>query len=860
MTIDLEQFHQVFFEESIEGLDIMESSLMELDPEDIDSETINAIFRCAHSIKGGSATFGFSSIAEFTHVLETLLDQVRSGERGLSTNDVDLYLKSVDCMREMLSLLQDGEGGETEASAALQAQFVAILEGSVVDGERIVAEESTDDSAASLIGEAIVPEVSSPKSNELESESKSTGKFKWRIHFRPYESVFLTGNDPLRNLQALSDLGEIKVVCDDESVPSLIGFNVEHSYLAWQIQLESECTEADISEIFEWIEDECDLEIERIEAPSSQKQKKAAIATENISDAPSLSWLVQFTPGVDVLKSGNEPGKLFEVLRDYGDLAVEANTTNIPDLVSMDAENCYLSWTLRLLNSSASEDDILSVFEWVADESDIQISTLGEQKLVAPDKSEKPSASSAPIAAPAASGSPKTAEKATRAPAPKVAKPKSAGGRKVAAKSAGSDTSSIRVGIDKVDSLINMVGELVITQSMLGQLSDQVELERVPNLVEGLNQLEQNTRELQESVMKIRMLPISFAFSRFPRMVRDLGKSLGKSVEIEMHGENTELDKTVMEKIGDPLVHLVRNSVDHGLELPEERTALGKDPTGKVTLNAFHQSGNVVIEIIDDGKGLDREKIISKAVENNLVTEAESSSLSDEQIYDLIFQPGFSTAQAVSDVSGRGVGMDVVKRNIQALNGVVEISSKINKGSKITIKLPLTLAILDGQLVKVGSQTFIFPLTSIIESLQCKAEFVNQVAGGCSVFKLREEYVPIIELYKAFSVEPDSRKIEDSLLVVVESEGEKVGIVVDDLLAQQQVVIKSLEQNYRKVEGVSGATILGDGTVALILDIPGIIKLSEEQVGLNTSSLGNIISDFDVKRHESTVSLHAAAN
>jgi len=318
--------------------------------------------------------------------------------------------------------------------------------------------------------------------------------------------------------------------------------------------------------------------------------------------------------------------------------------------------------------------------------------------------------------------------------------------------------------------------------------------------------------------------------------------------------ETTELDKTVMEKIGDPLVHLVRNSVDHGIELPEERSALGKDPTGKVTLNAFHQSGNVVIEIIDDGKGLDRDKLIEKAVEKGLVQERDVENWSDEQVFDLIFQPGFSTAAVVSDVSGRGVGMDVVKRNIQALNGAIEIKSEKHKGSKITIKLPLTLAILDGQLVRVGGNTYVFPLVSIVESMQCRSEFVNKVAGGYDVFKLRDDYVPIIALHKVFDVTPDSEEMDDSLLVVVESDGEKVGILVDDLLAQQQVVIKSLEQNYRRVNGVSGATILGDGTVSLILDIPGIIKLATQHQGMDTQALGEVISS-----HGATIQNNGAA-
>jgi two-component system chemotaxis sensor kinase CheA len=324
--------------------------------------------------------------------------------------------------------------------------------------------------------------------------------------------------------------------------------------------------------------------------------------------------------------------------------------------------------------------------------------------------------------------------------------------------------------------------------------------------------------------MQIRMLPISFSFSRFPRMVRDLSKKLGKKINLKLKGEQTELDKTVMEKIGDPLVHLVRNSLDHGIESPQDRLAAGKSETGVITLNAYHQGGNVVIEIIDDGKGLDKARIMEKAIENGLIPPGDSYS--DEQINDLIFHPGFSTAQVVSDVSGRGVGMDVVKRNIQELNGTIEVKSKPGLGSTFTIRLPLTLAILDGQLVRIGSQTFIFPLVSIVESLDMDISLVNMVAGGCDVFRLRDEYIPIIKLFDVFSIDAEFTDIKDALLVVVECDGEKIGIVVDELQAQQQVVIKSLEQNYRRVEGVSGATILGDGTVALILDIVGIVKLA----------------------------------
>jgi two-component system chemotaxis sensor kinase CheA len=382
-----------------------------------------------------------------------------------------------------------------------------------------------------------------------------------------------------------------------------------------------------------------------------------------------------------------------------------------------------------------------------------------------------------------------------------------------------------------------MVGELVITQSMLSQLGEEFDIERLEKLRDGLGQLERNTRELQESVMRIRMIPISFAFNRFPRMIHDLCNKFGKKVQLKLSGESTELDKTVMEKIGDPLVHLVRNAMDHGIETPDKRAEAGKPETGTVHLNAFHQGGNIVIEITDDGAGINADKILKKAIQRGLVEEG--IELSQARIHDLLFQPGFSTADEITDVSGRGVGMDVVRKNIQALGGTVDVQSTIGKGSKFTVRLPLTLAILDGQLVRVGDHTYIIPLVSIVESLQVHNKNVNAIAGKAELYKLRDEYIPIVRLYEAFHIEPDSRSLENGLLVVVEGDGQKAGLLVDDLLAQQQVVIKSLETNFRRVDGLSGATILGDGTVALILDVAGVIRVSQGRISHHDSINAN---------------------
>ena len=395
------------------------------------------------------------------------------------------------------------------------------------------------------------------------------------------------------------------------------------------------------------------------------------------------------------------------------------------------------------------------------------------------------------------------------------------------AKAKTKSVSSIRVGTDKIDKLINLVGELVITQSMLQEEGDKLPQDIVEKLQAGLAQLERHTRDLQENVMQIRMVPISNAFNRLPRMIHDLTNKLGKKVELTMVGEQTELDKTVLESIGDPLVHLVRNAVDHGIESPEERLAAGKEETGNVELRAYHEAGNIVIEIRDDGKGIDTAKVLAKAKDKGLV--GPNDILPDGSVYDLLFHPGFSTADQVSDVSGRGVGMDVVRRNIQSLGGNVEVDSQLGAGSVFSIRLPLTLAIVDGQLVTVNGQTFVVPLVSIIESIQIETVQVNSIAERGELYRLREEYIPIVRLATLFGMQ-DSGATEQ-LMVVVGSDQGKVGILVDDLLAQQQVVIKSLEANYKQVPGVAGGTILGDGTVSLILDINGVIQLSRTRGG-----------------------------
>jgi two-component system chemotaxis sensor kinase CheA len=537
-------------------------------------------------------------------------------------------------------------------------------------------------------------------------------------------------------------------------------------------------------------------------------------STGQLARAERTQWAIRFRSLPELLTRGNDPIRLFSELASLGDLEVRADLDTMPPFASLDPETCQISWDL-LLTSDVPREAIDLIFEWAEGDCELTVSRVGATpagtaKAVAP-----VAAAASAIAMPPA-GSPPTLSVVPPAPVAAAKLPES--------KAASSDAGSIRVSIEKIDELLNTVGEIVITQSMLSQFASRLDGVTAERLKSGLAQLEGNIRELQESVMRVRMLPVSSVFSRFPRLARDLSQRLGKQIRLKMTGEQTELDKTVLEKIGDPLVHLVRNSIDHGIEMPDARLAAGKPAEGTVHLNAFHKGGSITLEVSDDGKGLDRERIRAKAVSRGLI--AARDSLSDEQINDLIFLPGFSTAEATTDLSGRGVGMDVVRRNIKQLGGKIELKSETGKGTRFIITLPLTLAIVDGQSVQVGGETYIVPLVTIVESLHLKAGAASQLVGHSEVFSFRGEYLPIIRLHELFGIEPRTRQVHEGLVMVVEGEGCRAGLFVDALLGQQQVVIKSMESNYGRIEGVGGATILGEGTVALILDVPGLIRLS----------------------------------
>jgi two-component system chemotaxis sensor kinase CheA len=728
MSIDLEmeEILEVFFQECSEGLDAMESGLLNLDA-NADRETINTIFRAAHSIKGGAGTFGFMEISKFTHAVETLLDEMRNGTRPVTTDAVEVLLQAVDVMREMVDLAKAKQPIVSSKADDLTRKLAAILA-----HQRAAAAEPTSTSpAAAAAGEKPIAAAGAQRRAAC-----------WRIEFRPHVSLFKTCNDPLRIFGQLATMGALHVVAHVDAVPAFAHLDPTECHLAWTLTLTGEFEKSQLMEVFDWVDANSSVEFHAVPAA-----------------AP-------------VIAPATAPTAL--------PAAAAATAPVIAPATAPTALPAAAAATAPVIAAAA---------------------------LPAAAPAEEPEAR-APGSGVHESAHP-TAAVQTRPAAPNAFKAGTA------------EAGSIRVATEKVDALINLVGELIITQSMLSSFSEHGNSADIESLRRGLAALARNTHELQESVLKIRMLPISFSFNRIPRLVHELSRKLGKKVELRMRGENTELDKTVLEKIGDPLVHLVRNSLDHGLETPEKRRAAGKDETGILELSASHEGGTIVIEVKDDGAGLDKGRILAKARERGLIDA--DATLTDEQIYNLIFLAGFSTADTVSDVSGRGVGMDVVRRNITDLGGQVQLFSTPGQGSTVRIRLPLTLAILEGQMLRVGKEIYVISLVSIIETVQPKREHIQSIGETVELFRHRDEYIPIIRLHELFTIVPDSRDIAAGLLIVAESDGRRAAIFVDELLAQQQVVIKSLETNLGHVQGLAGATIHGDGTVALILDVPGLI-------------------------------------
>lgn len=656
MSMDISDFYQTFFDEADELLADMEQHLLDLVPESPDAEQLNAIFRAAHSIKGGAGTFGFTILQETTHLMENLLDEARRGEMQLNTDIINLFLETKDIMQEQLDAYKNSE--EPDA-----ASFEYIC-------------------------------------------------------------------NALRQL-ALEAKGE--------TTPAV----VETAALSAAIQEES---------------------VAETESPRDESKLRIVLSRLKASE-------------VDLL---------------------EEELSNLATLTDVVKGADSLSATL---DGSVAEDDIVAVLCFVIEADQIAFEKVQEKTEVAP-----------------------VAPPAVVAPAAKSAAHEHHAGREKPARER--ESTSIRVAVEKVDQLINLVGELVITQSMLAQRSNELDPVNHGDLITSMGQLQRNARDLQESVMSIRMMPMEYVFSRFPRLVRDLAGKLGKQVELTLVGSSTELDKSLIERIIDPLTHLVRNSLDHGIEMPEKRLEAGKNVVGNLILSAEHQGGNICIEVTDDGAGLNRERILAKAMSQGM---AVNENMTDDEVGMLIFAPGFSTAEQVTDVSGRGVGMDVVKRNIQEMGGHVEIQSKQGSGTTIRILLPLTLAILDGMSVRVAGEVFILPLNAVMESLQPREEDLHPLAGGERVLEVRGEYLPLVELWKVFDVDGAKTEATQGIVVILQSAGRRYALLVDQLIGQHQVVVKNLESNYRKVPGISAATILGDGSVALIVDVSALQGLNREQ-------------------------------
>lgn len=690
------QFKAVFFTECDELTSDMEQHLSDLESGGGDDETLNAIFRAVHSIKAGAGAFQFTELVSYSHVFEALLDKLRSGDLALDEGVTQTLFRASDILSDFIDAAQNEQAPATGHGLEIQAEMEALLTGTA----HVKQEQSSKQEA-----------------KEKAPVAKSGGKLTYSVKFEPNAEVFRHANEPILLIRELQTLGELDVEVDISSLPSLRSLEPEDSYLKWNMKLITGRPLEDIEEVFEFVEDDCKLDIslldsEEADQPNQEISSSATVETKRVP------------------------------------LEIEAF--------------------------------------------------------------------------------PAGADMTNAAPVASKAKPK---------------TTSIRVDLDRLDKLVNMVGELVITQAMLTQELESIDQSQNQRLISGMEELASHARELQENVMAVRMQSVKSVFSRMPRLVRDLSSQLNKKVKLITSGEDTEVDKTVIEEIADPLTHMIRNSLDHGIELPEVREKNGKDPEGTIWLSAAHRGGRIIIEISDDGQGINRERVLSKAKEKNLITD---ENMSDEEIDNLIFHPGFSTAEAVTNVSGRGVGMDVVRKNILSLGGRISVQSEAGKGSKFTLSLPLTLAVLDGMIVGVSAEKYVIPVNSIIESVRPAQSDVMTLFGDTQVLRIRGQYIPLVPIVTLFDIVNNQENVSQTLVVIVDvGGGDHVGIIVDELIGQQQVVIKSLETNYKHIDGISAATILGNGQVCLILDVDGLEEMERKRRGgrrLKSSDIDQAVS------------------
>ncbi len=762
--MDMNEIKEIFFQECEEQLAELESGLLKLNDGDRDPETVNAVFRAVHSIKGGAGAFGLDDLVAFAHVFETTLDCVRSNKLDPGPEVLKVMLKSADVLADLTNAARDGGSVDQARSKQLIRELEALA-----NGEIPVAEAPAAKPAAPVA--APVAAAPAPTSDDgFQPVGFSFDEFDtavdegevlmviptYEVIFKPKSELFAKGNDATLLLRDLSKLGEMSIYCNSDELPSLEELNPERAYLSWKIQVKTDKGEEGIRTVFEFAEWDCDLDVTdvtHVDAPADDDMPMQPIPFD-----------------LALLEEHDDHERPIGVVEEEEHLA------------------------------SRSQDD--------------------QQAAVA--------------AASTASKVVEMAGQAARQPSEQRAAPAAANNAANAQAAAGTPT--IRVDLDRVDRLINLVGELVINQAMLSQSVVENDTNGTSSINMGLEELQQLTREIQDSVMAIRAQPVKPVFQRMSRIVREVADMVGKSIRLVTEGENTEVDKTVIDKLAEPLTHMIRNAVDHGIETPEKRVANGKNPEGTVKLTAKHRSGRIVIELADDGAGINRERVRQKAIDNDLI--AADANLSDEEIDNLIFMPGFSTADKISDISGRGVGMDVVKRSIQALGGRISISSRPGNGSTFTMSLPLTLAVLDGMVVTVAGQTLVVPLTAIVETLQPEPSAIHSFGSNQRLISIRNSFCPLVDVGRILNFRAQQANPVDGVALLVESEGGgQRALMVDAIQGQRQVVIKSLEANYTHVPGIAAATILGDGRVALILDVDAIVAASRGQPLRSDSSL-----------------------
>ncbi|SMQ86227.1 two-component system, chemotaxis family, sensor kinase CheA [Devosia lucknowensis] len=768
---DLDDFKATYFDECSELLTELEEQFAAIEEGERGSDRLNAVFRAIHSIKGGAGAFGFSALVGFAHAYETLLDYVRDGRVELTDDVVILCIKANDIVADHVNAAQSGEALPADYGAEEKARFDAIARGDRAsedddEGGEIVEDFDIDFTPVMVNLEAM-PTGEAPVEDVFESAPMAAAEGQWEIRFTPHRALYARANDPLLLFRELAALGTMQVRAVLTDIPALSDFEPFAVYCAWEITLLAPgLTEAAIREVFEFVDGDCDIVI-----------AQAGVVPSFTDTGFDLPLLVD-----DPVVAGTAEPDLASLM------ALTEDEVKAPEAVDVPVPE----FTPEKPATPVGAQD---AFE---EAPGLSFAALAEEIMPA-----------APMVAP----KPEAAPVAVARVAPPSGDSDEGNGRSVGVQ-------SIRVDLDKVDRVVNMVGELVITQSMLTQQMDETLRARYTELVRGLEVLAQTTRGLQDSVMAIRAQPVKSVFSRMPRLVRELATKTSKKIKLETIGENTEIDKTVIEQLSDPLTHMIRNSADHGIESPEKRLAAGKPESGTIRLSAEQAGGNILIIVEDDGAGINRERVLKLARDKGIV--APDFTPTDEQIDQLIFAPGFSTAEAVSDISGRGVGMDVVLSNIKKIGGSVHVRSWTGKGCRMTLRLPLTLAVLDVMLVKVGGGPYVVPLSSIVETMQCSRASFERVPSGGRVLQVRGEYVQVIDLGQRFGLSTHTAA-DDQFVVLCETEGsQKVALVVDDIIGQQQVVIKSLEENFERVEGIAGGTILGDGNVALIVDVQGL--------------------------------------